>query len=369
MSRGMRILIIRFSSFGDIFQALEAAAHIKRIDSSASIDWLVRSDFAPLLENQKSIEDVISFDRTQSAFELVATSWHLAPKYDRVYDAHSNLRSLIVRIVIRTYWLTHLSFVTKTVSIIKRPKDRIRRLLFFKFRLPVLPKPFKGAESFLRPLRTWYPQLVFNFDSPVWNPIINRSGTNSESALVEFQKWSNETNGNVIAFAPSAAWPNKRWPIDRWLKLAKHWRTIDPTARFVLLGGPEDLFLNEVADELGPKTVFNSVGKSTLLQSAQLLSLVDAVVANDTGLLHVADRVVKPSVAIIGPTAFGYPSSPLAKVAETELACKPCSKDGRDPCTNPETLKCLKMVTPENVATLLDKALRARNHTKYEQGQ
>lgn len=364
----MRILIIRFSSFGDIFQALEAAAHIKRIDPSASVDWLVRRDFAHLLENQTSIDRVIEFDRSQSVFQLIQKSWQLASAYDRIYDAHSNLRSLIVRLVIRIFWTTHFYDLKRTVSIIKRPKDRIRRLLFFKFRLPVLPRPFRGAESFLRPLRKWYPTLAFQFDQPTWNA--NRKAgpehpTGSEKVVLEkilkeFESWSSQSAGDIIAFAPSAAWPNKRWPIDRWKTFAEKWLKANPNARFLLLGGPDDAFLNEISNSLGSEKVFNAVGKSSLLESAKLLSLTDALVANDTGLLHVADRLLIPSVAIIGPTAFGYPSSRMARVAETELPCKPCSKDGRDACTNIENLKCLKAITPEQVATLLTDALRER---------
>lgn len=364
----MRILIIRFSSFGDIFQALEAAAHIKRIDPSASVDWLVRRDFAHLLENQTSIDRVIEFDRTQSVFQLIQKSWQLANAYDRVYDAHSNLRSLIVRLVMRIFWTTHFFGLKRTVSIIKRPKDRIRRFLFFKFRLPVLPRPFRGAESFLRPLTKWYPTLAFQFEQPTWNANVKAGFEHPndaekvfpEKVLKDFESWSRQGSGDIIAFAPSAAWPNKRWPIDRWKTFAEKWLKANPDARFLLLGGPEDTFLNEISYSLGSEKVFNAVGKSSLLESAKLLSLADALVANDTGLLHVADRLLIPSVAIIGPTAFGYPSSPMAKVAETKLPCKPCSKDGRDACTNIENLKCLKAITPENVATLLTDALSER---------
>lgn len=368
MLASMRILIIRFSSFGDIFQALEAAAHIKRIDPSASVDWLVRRDFAHLLENQSSIDRVIEFDRSQSVFQLIRKSWQLASAYDRIYDAHSNLRSLIVRLVIRIFWTTHFYDLKSTVSIIKRPKDRIRRFLFFKFRLPVLPRPFRGAESFLRPLKAWYPALAFQFEQSTWNANLKTRPEiqiGSEQAIptkiiAEFQNWSSQSSGAIIAFAPSAAWPNKRWPIDRWKTFAEKWLKTNPNARFLLLGGPEDTFLNEISDSLGSEKVFTSVGKSSLLESAKLLSLADALVANDTGLLHVADRLLIPSVAIIGPTAFGYPSSPFAKVAETELPCKPCSKDGRDACTNAENLKCLKAITPEHVATLLTEAISER---------
>ncbi len=351
----MRILIIRFSSFGDIFQALEAAVHIKRADPTATIDWLVRHDFAKLLEGQESIDQVIPFDRKQSAFALIKTSWHLAPHYVRVYDAHTNLRSLIVRTVIRLYWLTHIFSTKQSQSIIKRPKDRIRRQLFFRFRLPVLPAPFRGAESFLRPLRTWYPKMKFSFTSSGWTPQPSRLP--DDQILSDFQNWKKNVDGLVVAFAPSAAWPNKRWPIDRWMTLANTWLKSHPESRFLLLGGPDDKFLNEIATELGPGKVFNAVGKSSLNQSASLLSLADALVANDTGLLHVADRLLKPTVAIIGPTAFGYPSGPYSRVAEVSLACKPCSKDGRDRCTNSENLKCLKLVSPEQVTRLLQEAI------------
>lgn len=370
MSASMRILIIRFSSFGDIFQALEAAAHIKRIDSSATVDWLVRSDFAGLLKKQTLIDQVIEFERTQNFLELIRISWRLAPNYTRVYDAHSNLRSLIVRLVIQSYWTTHLSFFKRHVSIIKRPKNRLRRLLFFKFRLPVLPRPYRGAESFLRPLKKWYPDLNFQFNSPTWNADPGRDhGPDqllSDPILRDYLEWSKQGTGDVIAFAPSAAWPNKRWPVDRWRTFAEKWLVVHPQARFLLLGGPEDTFLNEISDHLGNEKVFNAVGKSSLLQSAKLLSFANALIANDTGLLHVADRLLKPSVAIIGPTAFGYPSSPLAKVAETDLPCKPCSKDGRDRCTNVETLKCLKSVTPDDVVKVLTAALAAARLEKVK---
>lgn len=358
----MRILIIRFSSFGDIFQALEAAAHIKRIDSSASIDWLVRSDFAELLEGQVLVHKVIAFDRINSAWDLIKLSWILAPDYSRVFDAHNNLRSLLVRMVIRIYWILHCFSSGKNASMLTRPKDRIRRFLFFRFRLPVLPKPFRGSESFLRPLRVWYPDLTFKFESATWSANTEAYlGTDNSDAEVlrQFNSWKASGDGIVVAFAPSAAWPNKRWPIERWMKLAKVWLDANSTSRFLLLGGPDDSFLHQIAAELGPSTVFNSVGKSSLLQSAKLLSQVDALVANDTGLLHVADRLTLPSVAIIGPTAFGYPASRHSRVAEVELACKPCSKDGRDRCTNSENLKCLKLVSPEQVAELLTDALES----------
>ncbi len=357
----MRVLIVRFSSFGDIFQALEAAKHLAVSNRAEFVDWLVREDFAPLLRNQSSIRNTISFPRRQSAADLVVLSWRIAPNYDHVYDAHSNLRSLIVRTTIRARWILDsvLHPIGVRKSIIVRSKERLRRFLFFKFQMRTLPSPYRGAESFVLPLRNWIPDLEFHFGDSSWRvPELPANGINSE-----FDAWLKLAFGaTLIALAPSAAWPNKRWPIDRWRILVAQYLSQSPATRFLLLGGPEDKFLNELETEFGTERVFNAVGRTSLLESAALLSQADAIIANDTGLLHVADRLQIPNVGIIGPTAFGYTVSPVSRIAEVPrgtLWCKPCSKDGRDPCKNQVQLRCLMDVSPEQVLRELGEAFEA----------
>lgn len=361
-----QVLIIRFSSFGDIFQALEAAKHLAMSEKSYAVDWLVREDFAALLENQKIIRQVYRFNRKDSVFKLMALAWRLAPTYTHVYDAHSNLRSAIVRMTIRIRW--GLSFLVHPFgpkrSMIMRSKERLRRFLFFKFRLPTLPVPYRGAESFVRPLRNWLRELEFNFTEVTWEP---PKDLESSPILKTFRLWRHAKAGApIIALAPSAAWPNKRWPVDRWRLFVHEWLKTSPDSVFLLLGGPDDRFLDEIENEFGPSKVFSAVGKSTLLESSKLLSEATALVANDTGLLHVADRLRLPSVAIIGPTAFGYTVSPVSRTAEVprgELWCKPCSKDGRDPCKNQVHLKCLQDVSTSQVVRELKAAFDEKGET------
>lgn len=351
----MKILIIRFSSFGDIFQALEAASHIRSIEPSAEISWLIREDFAALLTEQDLISQLIPFHRKNSVLKLIQCSWRLAPQFTHIYDAHNNLRSLIARLTICAHWLVNGQL--RLSKIIVRPKNRIKRLLYFKLRIKVFPEPFIGAESFVTPLRKWFPDLSSQFNKISWN---GRIPENSK-IIADYLEWKKQRSGRVIALAPSAAWPNKRWPIEKWPLLTALLIKNEASVRFLFLGGPEDRFIQQIADSLGPKQKFNAVGRANLLESATLLSLVDALISNDTGLLHVADRLQKPLVAIIGPTAFGYPANPHSQVAEvqnSELSCKPCSKDGRDPCTNPEYLNCLKLVSPELVVRKLNLALK-----------
>lgn len=370
----MRLLVVRFSSFGDIFQALEIVPHIKRVAPESEIDWLVRKDFAELLAGQNGISNVHAFDRNESALQLVRLAWEIAPRYTHLYDAHSNLRSFIVRIVFRARWLLSGRFSPSRVLV--RSKERIKRFVYFKlrtsgFRFRVLPEPYRGSESYVKPLTNWYPQLRSDFRHVTWIPPVSGAASSPSSAILqEFLVWKSSSSGSgkIIAFAPSAAWPNKRWPIDRWLKLAKRLIEESKDTRFLLLGGPDDEFLNDIYLKLGDTVCFSAVGRSSLLESAMLLAEADGMVANDTGLLHVADRLQKPIVGIIGPTAFGYPSSPRSRVAEVgspefpPLSCKPCSKDGRDRCTNSDNLKCLKLLTPELVSKRLSEALGSDSH-------
>lgn len=352
----MRTLIVRFSSFGDIFQALEAARHIKA-QSPDAVGWLVRSDFAELLTKQDLIDTVHRLDRTSSPLQLIALAWHLAEAYDRVYDAHANLRSFLVRWTVRVRWLLTGKLGRR---VLVRPKHRLRRLLFFRFRLNTLPVPFRGAESYVAPLQAWFSAARKNrFDAVAWQPPTD----SSSAAESEFARWKSANPGPVVALAPSAAWPNKRWPVARWADLVRLVLQTKPATRFLLLGGPDDRFLDAIETEFGHETIYNAVAKTSLLESSLLLSHADALVANDTGLLHVADRLQKPHVAIIGPTAFGYTASPCGRTAEVDrrfLLCKPCSKDGRDPCRNPENLKCLVDVHADDVARLLSAAMESR---------
>jgi ADP-heptose:LPS heptosyltransferase len=329
---GPRLLIIRFSSFGDLIQASSVPAAFLRNFPNAEIDWLVRSDFSSLLEAHPHLNKVISFDRKSGFLGLVKLAWRLgSTNYDYLYDAHSNLRSLLVSSFIRL--LTFLRF--KPVRFTRRPKSRLRRWLFFKFRMQVLPKPYRGAESFLWPLGAWGveakmppgPQFWTNTDLP----------EDIERELQTLPKpW--------IALAPSAAWPMKRWPIEHWKTLIASYTDVS----FLLLGGPEDTFLADLQRQAPGRTV-NFAGRLNLMQSATLLKMADLVIANDTGLLHVADQFERPTIALIGPTAFGYPSHSSSQALEIELKCKPCSKDGRGRCKNALYQRCLVDLKPEAV--------------------
>ncbi|MES2857252.1 MAG: glycosyltransferase family 9 protein [Bdellovibrionota bacterium] len=351
-SKTARLLIIRFSSLGDIIQAAAVPKAFKNRFPGSKVEWLVRSDFKDLLAPHKFIDEVISFGRSEGFWGLINLAWKLGQEnHSHVYDAHSNVRSTILSTVLRFRRFARSFAGAPPLSFAVRKKDRIDRWLLFKFRIRRIQMPFRGAESFHRPLTQWGLEATVP-EGQQFFP----SGKTNQAVTESLQRIRKNEKTKIIALAPSAAWEMKRWPVEHWKSLIANL----PDYSFVLLGGPEDRFLSEIA-AVAPDRVADLSGRMSLDESASFLSKADLVIANDTGMLHIADQMEIPAIALIGPTAFGYPSHRTSITAEVELWCKPCSKDGRGKCVNDLYKRCLVEVSPERIAKDAIKILSLAN--------
>lgn len=327
----MKILIIRFSSFGDVTQCLSVAAKLKKRFPESEIHWVVRQDLAELLSRNPNIAKVWSLNRQDGLSGLFKLIKELKKQnFSYIYDAHNNLRSFIIGLLLRP------PFHFAKVNFIRKSQKRWKRILLFKFHKNLYRQPFSGQRDLLEPLAPWgvdeeLPQPPQFFVDP--HALLQ--------AKSKLQSWHEE---KFIVLAASAAYPLKRWPISHWQRLIQ----LEPQKKFVLLGGENDLFLNEVAN-IAPQRVLNLVGKTSLQESAAVISLSHQVIANDTGLLHIAEQLGKNCIALMGPAPFGFPSRKSTKILEINLPCRPCSKHGQGPCRNKELQKCLVDIRPEQV--------------------
>jgi len=323
-----KVLIIRFSSFGDVLQSLSIVGAIKQVYPTCEIHWVTRGEFAPLIATHPGVERVWPLDRESGIKGLIQLSGILnGENFSHVYDAHNNLRSMVLGWRLCRFGRARL---------VRRSIYRWRRFMLFRFRVNRFPRPFNGQADLLRPLAKW----GIGIDSPPVPQLFIDSQVRRKVA----EEISSLLKGPFVALAPSAAFPLKRWPISHWRSLIG----LAPELKFVVLGGPSDLFLNELV-EAAPDRVFNFAGKWNLSESAAAVQQARALVANDTGLLHVAEQVGTPCIALMGPAPFGFPSRPLTRIMELDLPCRPCSKHGQGPCINAEFQKCLQDIAPGKV--------------------
>ncbi len=324
-----KVLIIRFSSFGDIVQCSSVVDLIRQKYPNAQIDWVTRSEFDYLVKLNHGVNHVWSFNKKLGFAGLLKLGKDLkAQNYDHVYDAHNNLRSSLLSIIMRARLFNRPCWLT-------RSKSRLKRILLFTFRINTFPKPFKGIHSFERPLEKWGIPFREKNKFVTWD---------FPQASVEKTKHYVQS-GNEIVLVPSAAWEMKRWPLDLWKKLIM----IMPDKKFVVLGGKEDHFCEDLK-AIAPERVENLAGKLSLVESCALILSSSLVISADTGLLHVADVLGVKGLALIGPTAFGFTSGSQIKTMEVELPCRPCTKDGRGSCSQDVYQKCMVDITPEQVA-------------------
>ena len=96
-------------------------------------------------------------------------------------------------------------------------------------------------------------------------------------------------------------------------------------------------------------------GKTAITDSVDLMGLAEAVLTNDSGLMHVAAATGRPVVAVFGSSTPGYtpPLTAKAEILQTDIKCRPCF---RRTCKYGH-YKCLKDITPEMAEDALLKLL------------
>ena len=148
---------------------------------------------------------------------------------------------------------------------------------------------------------------------------------------------------NVTALCPGAEFgAAKKWP--HYADLARE--RLARGEQVWLLGSPNDRDECDKIADVAPGVV-NLAGQTSLVDAIDLLSAADMVVCNDSGLMHIACALDRPTVGIFGSTSPGFtpPLGAAASVAEIELGCRPCFQR-----TCPlGHLDCLNKLTPADV--------------------
>ena len=127
----MKILVIRFSSFGDVVQCMSILKPLKEL--GAEIHWVTKESFKSLVEASSLTDQVITLRQGSGLKELFCLGKELSNnQYTHIYDAHNNLRSLLLR-----------PFLIGEAKYLVRSKNRLKRFFLFWLREDLFSLPFK----------------------------------------------------------------------------------------------------------------------------------------------------------------------------------------------------------------------------------
>lgn len=172
-------------------------------------------------------------------------------------------------------------------------------------------------------------------------------------------KFNLDQSKKFLALCPGAEYgPAKRWPSEYYAALAQ--AKIAQGWQVWLFGSEKDKQTAEEINQFCQNGCVDFTGRTSLAEAVDLMSLVDSVVSNDSGLMHVAAALDKKLVAIYGSSDPGFtpPLNAGAEVITLGLDCSPCFKRECPlyPQDHPDHTQCLTQITPQMVLEKLDKS-------------
>lgn len=312
-----KILIIRFSSIGDIVLTTPVIRCIKQQLKEVELHYVTKETFAAVLKSNPNIDRLFTFKKDISEiYDLLQ-----AQKYDLVIDLHKNLRSFRLKQKLKA----------KSYSF---DKINIPKFLAVNFKmLNALPSRHI-VERYLDTVK----DLGVTNDHKGLDYFIDAADKINAASLF-FEGRSTK----YIALVVGGSYYTKKIPINKLKEICS-----GSGLPVLLMGGKEDLAVAYELQRDFPQLV-NTCGKFSISQSASIIQQAEWVITSDTGLMHIASAFDKKIISVWGNTIpqFGmepYLPNPENKILEIKnLSCRPCSKLGYKQCPKGH-FKCMNQI-------------------------
>ena len=333
----MKLLIIRFSSIGDIVLTTPVIRCLKKQISNVELHYLVKPQFKAVVANNPYIDKIhlLQQDWQQMIHDLKQE------QFDYIIDLHHNLRTLRVKKALK-------------VPAFSFNKLNIEKFIFVKLKWNVMPK----LHIIDRYMETVRPFGVRN-DGQGMDYFIAPGEEIRESDLPTSHKLG------YVGIVIGASFKTKKLPVYKLQELCKK---IDHP--IILLGGPDDVAEAMEIQKVDRVKIYNACGKFSLNESADLVRKAKVIIAHDTGLMHIAAAFKKPVISIWGSTtpSFGMTPyygeyfaarnpHPYDDVQVHKLWCRPCTKIGRHACPQGH-FKCMKNLSTDEIVHKLNARLK-----------
>ncbi len=325
----MKVLIIRLSAIGDIVLTSPIFRAVKQHLPQCELHFLVKPNHKNVLESNEYIDVLHLYTKDSNAFLHELQHEH----FDAVIDLQKNFRSKKVA--------RQLNCKRFTFS-----KLNIKKWLLVNFKIDLMPpihivdRCFTGVEKL--GISNDYKGLDFFIPSTITSPFNEAQ----QAQLAE----------GYFTLALGSLHPTKRIPTEIIVEIIPLL-----SKPLVLLGGND---VNEEAEEitsLFPDKVLHLCGRCSLQTSAWVMQHSIALLAGDTGLMHIGAALNMNLVSVWGntvPKLGMYPYMPQNQERSIEfevkdLSCRPCSKLGFKKCPK-KHFKCMRQQNPTLIAQALN---------------
>lgn len=304
----MKVLVIRFSSIGDIVLTTPVVRCLKKQVPATQVHYLTKKSYKGIIDTNPYVDKVheLGDDINEVIAELKQE------RFDYIIDLHHNLRTLRIKRAL------------KKVEAISFNKLNIQKWLLTALKINVLPK-VHIVDRYLATLQKF-------------NVVNDGEGLDyfiPEKDVVPYSDIPASHHAGFIGIVIGAALNTKKLPIEKLTALC-----LSLQHPIILLGGPEDRFDGDKIAEADKVKIYNACGKFNLNESADLVRKSKFIITHDTGLMHIAAALRKRVITVWGNTvpAFGM-AAYYGKYDVTStnyevkgLACRPCSKIGYNKC-------------------------------------
>jgi ADP-heptose:LPS heptosyltransferase len=335
----MKILVIRFSSIGDIVLTTPVIRCIKNQLDPVELHYLTKRSFGPVLKANPHVDQLHFLEDDMN----VTIQSLKKEKFNFIVDLHHNLRTLRVKQALKC---PSASF----------NKLNIQKWLLTNLKINVLPK-IHIVDRYLKTVE----ELGVKNDGNGLDYFIPEGDAVKQSDIPAPHQLG------FIGLVIGAAHATKRLPLHRLKELVS---IIDHP--IIILGGPEDRTTGEALAAVDPIKIYNACGKFSLNESADLVRQSKLVISHDTGLMHIAAAFNRPVISVWGNTVPAFGMVPYygdtsfrsqrkrSEIIEVNgLSCRPCSKIGYEKCPKGH-FKCMENIDLERIRQLAQQLLSGR---------
>jgi heptosyltransferase-1 len=336
-----RIALIKPSALGDIIHSLPVLTALRRRYPRAHITWVVNRGYAPLLQGHRDLDEILPFDRGASrrGWRAAARSWmdFLRELRQRRFDLAIDLQGLFRTAVMMT--------ATRAERRVGLSTAREGATWSYTDVIPVAD--FNSLHAVERCWRVAEALGIGDTTKEFHIPIPDAARNWAETVTNGYPRpW--------LMLGPGARWKTKRWPPEHFAALAHRvWDKFGGTV--FLVGGDEERTAASKVRHLLSGPSRDLTGQTTLPHLAALLERADAMLANDTGPLHLAAALGRPVVAPYTCTTVrrSGPYGAESGAVETSVRCggsyvKRCSRR-----------VCMAELTPDRLWPSLSAVLRS----------